>query len=259
MAIFISIVSHGHEHLIEELQCISSLSKEFIIVIKSNTPNEDFRYLDNRGNIFWIDSLYKKGFGENNNIVFNYCYENLAMQDDDYFIVLNPDVVINNSNIKELVSQMKRENVSIAAINLYKNKEKNIYDNSIRKFPDLISFIRSFVGLRNNMTIDKNNCKVKCAVDWAAGSFLAFKCEHYRKLSGFDEGYFMYCEDVDICYRSKKKGNSVVYYPNITALHLAQHANRKLFSKHFIWHVKSVVRFLLSKKSLVKPKSSISL
>ncbi len=43
-------------------------------------------------------------------------------------------------------------------------------------------------------------------MEWVAGSFIAFKSSSYRKVQGFDENYFMYCEDIDICYRAKSQG-----------------------------------------------------
>ena len=46
---------------------------------------------------------------------------------------------------------------------------------------------------------------------------------YYRQLNGFDERYFMYCEDIDICYRSCKiHGKRVMYFPNIKAVHLSK-------------------------------------
>ncbi|MFB9136411.1 glycosyltransferase family 2 protein [Vibrio olivae] len=257
MTIYLSIVSHGHDHLIKEMGCVDNFSEQFKIIVKSNKPNENFDYFSDKRNITWINDLYYKGFGENNNIVYQYCIDNLGINNDDYFIVLNPDLYIDSDVIYNLVSKMEDENVSIAAINLYKDEEKKVYDNSIRKFPNLMDFVKSFLGLGNDAVLDKNLIKEKYIVDWAAGSFLAFRSEHYKSLSGFDEGYFMYCEDIDICYRSKNEGEPVVYYPNFTGLHLAKHANRKLFSRHFYWHISSVFRFLLSKSGLVKPKSSI--
>lgn len=124
-------------------------------------------------------------------------------------------------------------------------------------FPSLKHFIKSFLGLGNSSIVDKSKIIEPCHIDWAAGSFLAIQSCHYLKLGGFDEKYFMYCEDIDICYRSFLMNIPVKYYPAIHAIHLAKHANRKIFSKHFYWHFSSAIRFLLTKKNLTKMKSSI--
>ena len=257
MKVFISVVSHGHCELINKLACISSLIQGFQVIIKSNKLSDNFEELTNSSNFHWVNDQYGCGFGHNNNIIFNYCRANLDMKDEDYFLVLNPDVIIAVSDIKQLLENMDEDKAQLSAINLFKDKEKTIYDNSVRRFPSLKQFVSSFFGLGNDAIIDKNQLMSSSDIEWAAGSFLCFKAKHYMKLGGFDEGYFMYCEDIDICYRSLKEGKAVRYYPDIQALHLAQHANREIFSKHFYWHVSSVIRFLISRLGIISPKTSL--
>ncbi|MFH4868927.1 glycosyltransferase family protein [Vibrio diabolicus] len=234
---------------------MSLLSEDFQVIVKSNKVGDDFTDLLNAKGFHWINKNYGCGFGHNNNIVFDFCRSNLGMKENDYFIVLNPDVVISNSVLNNLVHEMKDAGVCISAINLFKNLKDNMYDNSIRNFPTLVQFIKSFLGFGNTSIIDKSKIDNVCNVDWAAGSFLAFKAGHYELLRGFDERYFMYCEDIDICYRSHLIGHRLTYFPNIMALHLAKHENRNLFSKHFFWHLTSAMRFLLSKKIAKNTKS----
>lgn len=255
MSIYISVVSHGHAKLIEELLCLHKLCHEFHVILKSNTPGESFDELTNQSNFHFLDLNYGCGFGHNNNIVFDFCTKNLNMSNDDYFIVLNPDVVITASEINRLVELMDQDNAVIASINLYKDTNFQIYDNSIRNFPSLLNFAGSFLGLKNTSIINKDELLDPCYIDWAAGSFLCFKSHHYLKLRGFDERYFMYCEDVDICYRSRNLGFPVTYYPSVKATHLAKHENRKILSKHFYWHLFSAARFLLTKAKVTKVRS----
>ena len=257
MNIFISVVSHGHCELINELECLSELSEDLIVVVKSNKPYDDFVELKKKPNFHWLDGDYWLGFGHNNNIVYNYSRKVLGMLDSDYFIILNPDVIIKTDEILTLVEKMNFHSSRISGINLFKDSDKSIYDNSIRNFPGFSQFVQSFLGLGNCATLDKSKLNTPSHVDWAAGSFLAFKASHYSALDGFDENYFMYCEDIDICYRSYLLGERVLYFSEIKAIHLAKHANRNLLSKHFYWHVKSVIRFLATKLGLTKVKSSL--
>lgn len=258
MTIYISIISHGHSELINKLSCLPFLSSDFKIVIKSNKSKDEFGAWINEPNFSWVDESYGLGFGHNNNVVFEYCRSKLGMSADDYFVVLNPDVVIASEQIDMLINCMNTGNIKLSTINLFKDFDKIIYDNNIRMFPNFVHFLKSFVGLGNATVIDKHKVTSQLSVDWAAGSFLAFKASHYAELNGFDENYFMYCEDIDICYRSYLIGERVTYFPEIKALHLAKHANRKLFSRHFYWHLKSVLRFLFTKAGLTKSRSSIS-
>lgn len=258
MNVYISVISHGHGELIKKLKCLNDLSGIFNVIIKSNI-DEDIGSYCKESNIHYINESYNMGFGSNNNTVFNFCKNKLRMNSDDYFIVLNPDVLISSESVTKLINNMQDSDKKIAGINLYKDKDFTIYDNSVRSFPNLIQFFLSFLGFGNDTCLDKSIIDSVVEVDWVAGSFIAFKSEHYEKLRGFDENYFMYCEDIDICYRSSKKGHKVTYYPNIKALHLAKHENRKIFSKHFVWHVRSVFRFIFSKMNITTQYSSIKI
>jgi len=51
------------------------------------------------------------------------------------------------------------------------------------------------------------------AVDWVSGALMMIKRECWEKVGGFDEDYFMYWEDADLCYRAKKAGYKTYYFP----------------------------------------------
>jgi N-acetylglucosaminyl-diphospho-decaprenol L-rhamnosyltransferase len=256
MKVFISVVSHGHANLINDIMCLSKLSESFRVIVKSNCPGDDFSMLEDRENFYWLDTDYYMGFGANNNLAFNYSLE-LGMSDSDYFIVLNPDVYVTVSTINSLISAMSTASCQISTLNLYKDRSFKVYDNSIRKFPTFWDFSSSILGFENKSIIDKSKPSTPLFIDWAAGSFLAFKAEHYKKLRGFNEKYFMYCEDIDICQRSSNLGVRVRFFEGLKAIHLAKHDNRNIFSKHFIWHLVSSFRYLFSKKLPSRVKSSI--
>lgn len=257
MSIYISVVSHGHSEVIRSLRCLEELSKFFNVIVKLNHSDVELSNYLQSHNIYVYEDDFGVGFGANNNIVYSFCCNKLNMQPDDYFIVLNPDVYVSPESIQRIVELMNYHYVMLAGGNLYKDFSFNTYDNSIRKFPSLYSLFKSFVGLGNNSVIDKDCIQEPTSVDWIAGSFLAFKSEHYYNLRGFNENYFMYCEDVDICFRSKKMGCSVVYFPDIKMVHYAQHSNRNLLSKHFFWHLSSAFRFIFFRFGLGGVKSSI--
>jgi N-acetylglucosaminyl-diphospho-decaprenol L-rhamnosyltransferase len=261
MKIYISVVSHGHDDLIADLGCLVQLSKtnKFIIVVKNNLSSQSgiLKTLEKENNIHLLDQNYGLGFGENNNFVYQWCVENLNMSGDDWFLVLNPDVLVEHLSLLELVKRATENCNELATINLYKDSEYKVYDNCIRTFPTLIDFASSYIGLGNKTIIDKKTIYKEQKVDWAAGSFLLFKARLFQKLGGFDPNYFMYCEDIDICWRAQKvEAKELVYYSDIRAIHYAEHANRSLFSMHFIWHVKSIVRYLLIRYNILKPFQS---
>ncbi|MBB6114514.1 hypothetical protein F4826_001392 [Rahnella inusitata] len=247
MSIVISVVSHNHFELIKNLKSLQKLSNTFKVFLIDNVKEDGFKDWCDIHNIHYIANDKKFGFGENNNIVFQTAFNN-SPSDDDWFLILNPDVIVDSKSIFDLIENMKTDKTLLSTVNLYKNTEFNEYDNAVRNFPTIIDFAKSYLTGKNPSILDKSKITTATAVDWASGSFLMFNAKLYDQISGFDSNYFMYCEDIDICLRAKALYNqSVVFYPDIKAVHLAAHSNRKLFSKSFFWHVRSMIRYLTLK------------
>ncbi|MFM5806862.1 glycosyltransferase family 2 protein [Aeromonas veronii] len=251
--LYIAVVSHRHAETIMSLSCLQSLAKQsnIHVVVKDNVGESTLADYCFMHHIEYYDSDKGLGFGANNNHIFNHLLP--RMQDNDYFLVLNPDVLVEASTLLELISAMQEYSSRLTTINLYRDRMYEQYDHSIRQFPSLINFFGSYIGLKNTTIIDKSNVHSPVCVDWSAGSFLMFRVDLYRALSGFNERYFMYCEDIDICWRAMTfQSERVLFLPNLKAVHLAQFNNRRFFSKHFFWHVTSAFRFLAYRYGLIK-------
>ncbi len=79
--------------------------------------------------------------------------------------------------------------------------------------------------------------------DWLIAACIMFPKRVLEKLGGFDEKYRLYFEDVDLCYRIKKEGLRVVYYPESKIIHHHRRDSAKGLSRKTIWHILSAVRF----------------
>jgi GT2 family glycosyltransferase len=245
LPLFISVVNHFHDALISNEETLKNLAKHHKVIVKSNTlPSTELKTYCKENNLsLMLPDDESKGFGANNNEVFNYAISQLRMQDNDFFLVLNPDVIITEESIEQLLLLATQFQSDISAINLYKNRERTLSDDSIRRYHSLLNPLKGLLGLKRNDAYDKSKIEKPITIDWAAGSFLLFTVKSYKKLKGFDEKYFMYFEDVDICTRANKQGLKVMYFPQIEAIHLAAHNNRKLFSNHFKWYLFSLIRY----------------
>jgi GT2 family glycosyltransferase len=242
--IFISVVSHGHADLIKRLGTLDSLKDIFTIVVTDNIGEESLENYCKKNNVYYIKNSVCKGFGENNNQNYYFATQHLSMRDDDFFMIINPDVTVSSEALVAAQKEMYKSVSNIATINLVKDTGE--YDANIRKFPKIYDFFFSYLFNKNRTILNKNNINSNVNVDWASGSFLIFKSSLFKLIGGFDERFYMYCEDLDICKRVySKTGERVLYIPNIKACHLAAHNNRKIFSKHFYWHLKSVFRYCL--------------
>lgn len=245
MKLFISIVNHNHDQLICSNTQLSEIAQHYSIIIKSNTQasNELIEFCKNN-TIDLLQGEVTKGFGENNNEVFEHIKPKVNLK-KDLFLVLNPDIYISLKEIEKLLTQVKEQNSDISAINLFKDFEQQIPDNSIRYSPNIINPIKSLLKIKRNDYYDKTKIQEPIEIDWAAGSFLLIKCNIYQKLGGFDEKYFMYYEDADLCRRAHNLNFSIKYFPQIIAIHLAQHQNRNILSKHSWYYLKSHLRYFM--------------
>lgn len=249
MNLFISVINHNHDEMICDNSTLKNLATEHSVILKSNTnaTKKLKEYCQNSG-IILLQGNKKKGFGANNNEVFAYAKQQLNASKKDLFLVMNPDVTIEKNTVNALITSAINDNSGISTINLYLNKEMTIYDSSIRLFPLLLNPVKTLLGMKRTDHYDKSKINNPIHIDWAAGSFLLFTFSVYEQLHGFDEKYFMYFEDADICRRAYKKGIRVIYYPNYRAVHEAQLTNRKIISKSFIYYLSSNIRYFLTYK-----------
>ena len=81
--------------------------------------------------------------------------------------------------------------------------------------------------------------------DWLLGAFLFLRREMLDELGGFDEGYRLYGEDIDLAYRASKAGWERWYVPAAKAVHAHQAVtDRRLLTRRTLWHWRGIVRFV---------------
>lgn len=232
--ISVSIISHGHGSMVceltRELLRLADVSEIIITLNKKEEIN-----LPKSKKIKVIKNKIAKGFGANHNSAF-------MQSHGDYFAPLNPDIKIIQDPFPELLKTIKKHQADIAAP-LALNSEGKAEDN-FRKFPTAGSILLKI------LTSDDGSYKTKpgdpvFTPDWAGGMFLIFKKEAFKTLNGFDEKYFLYYEDVDICLRAKNKNLKLIACPKITVIHNAQRDSRRNL-KHLSLHIKSLIRYLIN-------------
>jgi N-acetylglucosaminyl-diphospho-decaprenol L-rhamnosyltransferase len=83
------------------------------------------------------------------------------------------------------------------------------------------------------------------SADWMLAAFLLLRRDMLDELGGFDEGYRLYGEDIDLCYRAAKAGWERWYVPQATVQH--EHAavtDRRFLTRQTLWHWRSIARFV---------------
>jgi len=81
--------------------------------------------------------------------------------------------------------------------------------------------------------------------DWMLGGFLMLRRSMLDELGGFDEGFFLYGEDIDLCYRAARAGWQRWYVPDATVEHEHQAVtDRRFLTRRTVWHWRGILRFV---------------
>lgn len=81
--------------------------------------------------------------------------------------------------------------------------------------------------------------------DWMLGAFLLYRRRMLDELGGFDEGYRLYCEDIDLCYRAARRGWERWYVPAAVVEHdYAAVIDERFFTRRTLWHARGMARFV---------------
>ncbi len=244
--LYLCIVSHGHANFLAEV-LPNFIQQDFLSVcVVDNLGQTELRELCATLKCAYKEPDFKPlGFGANNNKGFSYWADH-GMRDDDYFVCCNPDLFISPAMLTVLYDQLLTLGPRLAAINLFSDFSMKYPDFSIRHFPRIGDYLSRRSEIGTSAVIDKRVLLEPKFCDWAAGSFLVFRSDLYRSVGGFDEHFFMYFEDADICLRARRQfGERVLYLPQVQAVHRGAFNNRKIFSKHFYWYLTSMFKYFL--------------
>lgn len=219
-------------HLLADLRTHISVCYEIILTI--NIPeDESFAAEFSDLPIRILRNKHPKGFGANHNAAFQ-------IANTSFFVVVNPDIRLDGLKIELLLEQLKTSDVGIAAPVVYSSNGQ--LQDSARIFPSVGRLILR--QLANHTKPDYLPRNDAFNVDWVGGMFMAFRSATYHEINGFDERYFMYFEDVDLCKRLHDRGYKVMLVPAARVIHDAQRASRRKL-RHLIWHMSSALRFLV--------------
>jgi len=247
--------------IIINLGVIKALNEfdEIKVICRDNIPSSKLKAYCQKFGAHYIANCHEQGFAANNNANFIYCKENLAMQEQDYFILLNPDVDIAKEQVTNLLTTLANKKVELATCNLYLDREEVVHDDNVRLYPKFTSFIKTYLLDDKSTMVQRDQSFDINDRHWINGSFMIVQAGAYQSLSGLDEQFYLYCEDLDFCYRAKMKGYKLSYLGNVKAVHFKRRDSRSFLSKYFFWHVKSAFIYSFKSKSTKAKKSQLGI
>ncbi len=235
--ISVIIVNYNVKELLEN--CINSIfaaSKNInteIIVVDNNSFDGSVSYLKtkfcSKPNVIIIESKINLGFAKANNL-------GISQATGKYLLILNPDTILQEDTLDKTLIYYKSDS-KIGAVTCKLVLPNGKLDLACRRsFPSPSVAIFRIIGLskifpgskmfgRYNLTyLDENETY---EVDAVCGAFMMIEKEIYVKVGGFDEDYFMYGEDLDLCYKIKKAGYKIYYYSGTSIIHFKGESTKK--------------------------------
>jgi hypothetical protein len=235
----VSIISHGQAALVRNLLAdLERCAQEslFRVVLTLNVP-EPLAW--DSAECFYPLTIVRngtpKGYGANHNAAFR-------LSKGEYFCVLNPDIRLHENPFPRLIRLFEIPDVGVAAPAI--TDPSGEFEDSARRFPTPMVIFAKALGRLPKMEYDMQATRVW--PDWVAGMFMLFSSDVFRRVNGFDERYFLYYEDVDLCARLRLMGYHIVMCPGARAIHAARRQSRRSL-RHLRWHLHSMLSFFLSR------------
>jgi len=174
----------------------------------------------------------------------------VAATSAEVIVVTNPDVVLRRGAVTALVAAVQGD-PTVAVVG------PCIFEISGRRYPSARRFPSSTDAVGHALfgrwwptnqwsrryRMDDLDPDRPCAVDWVSGACFAVRRQAWEELGGFDESYFMYAEDMDLCFRAGQAGWSVRYEPAAAVTHVQGVSTRKRPYVMALAHHRSALRF----------------
>ena len=213
----IIIVNYKSWSVLEK--CLESILSQGIndieVIIVDNNSNDGLitKFKKKYINFKWISNKINAGFSKA-------CNQGAEIAKNEYYLFLNPDTELEKNSLVKMKSIIDNFPNSILSISQL-DSDGNIgfpYGNflSIRTFNGIIRFLDRLVSLENR---NINNEKPFIKPNWVSGSFILIDRENFNKLGGWDEDYWMYYEDMDLCKRANNIGIDIVLINSISCTH----------------------------------------
>lgn len=216
----------------------TSCKKKLYLI--DNSPKNHLEKHFNHPDIEYLFVDENIGFGSAHNLV-------LKKINSNFHLILNPDVEFSSNVIPTLINELECNSklVFITPKVIYPNKKIQYV---CRKHPTFFDLINRKLKISKSQ-IFKNEYRNQdlekpFSPEFIHGCFMLFKTDDFKNLGGFDERYFLYMEDADICRKIDKIGKKILYFPRVEVIHQHQKGSSKSI-KLFFYHFLSAIKYFL--------------
>jgi GT2 family glycosyltransferase len=236
------VVSHGHARELESsLPALAPQVDELVAV--ANVPGS--LPADLHGARV-LENARARSYAANLNAAF-------AVTTGELIVVCNPDAVPESDAVAVLATFMQRRSRSGIAGPMMLDPD-GAWQPSRRRFPTVAGTVvwrtplrRAFPPLerqRSHYLLDERP-EEPVEADWMLGGFLLLRRAMLDEIGGYDAGFRMYGEDIDLCYRAALAGWERWYVPAAVVRHRWDRlTDRRLFTRRTLWHWRGMARFV---------------
>ena len=234
MDLSIIIVNYNVKEFLQNLllsveKASINITKEIIIVDNASNDGSVEFLKEKFPSIKLIENKHNVGFGKANN-------QALKIASGKFILMINPDAVVSEDTFDKMISFFnKNPDAGLAGCKIL-NPDGSLQLACRRSFPGPWTSFCKVTGLSNLFPNNKLfarynltylNTDQTYEVDAISGSFMMMKKEVYEKLGGFDDDFFLYGEDLDLCYRIQKAGYKVYYVHTTQIIHYKGESTRR--------------------------------
>jgi len=264
MKLSIIIVNYNTKEFLTN--CISAIYKTppaypFELIVVDNASEDGIcKFLSDKfPEVEIIENDLNVGFAKANN-------QGLRKAKGEYILFLNPDIVPQPEAIDKLLEfTMQKKDAGCVGGKLL-NPDGSLQF-SCRRFPTFSNVLFARRALftkffpnnrmsRNYLMTDLEGEKVQ-EVDWVTGACMMIRKETLERISGFDEDYFLFVEDVDLCYKLKKANLFTYYLPDAKFFHFRGVSTDRFWKKSLKEHNFGMYKFFVKHYKPVLPLKGI--
>ena len=229
--------------------CLTSIDKntsgvdfEVIVVDNASADGSSAMVKKQFPKVKLIENKDNLGFTKGNN-------QGIKKASGRYILLLNSDTLLKDNSLEKMVEFMN-DHPKVGAIGPKLLNADGTPQASAGRFPDLsvvlIMLFKEHFGGSQLVRTSYNNLK---EVDWVMGAALLLRREVLSKTGLLDEKIFMYYDEVEWCYRLKKAGFKIYFYPEAKIIHLWQGSSQTGRKGPILANYQSLVYFYRKHKS----------
>lgn len=214
--ISVIIVTYNNQNEINDcLKSVFNKNSDVEIIVVDNNSKDDTKHLIKtfKDKIKLIELKENLGFGKA-------CNLGAKNSIGEYLIFLNPDTIILGKDFFVKLASCLEQNKEYGLIGPAIVNHDKLIQESVRNLPDVSGAFKEYIlGQTGAYDFYLPACQNLCEVESLVGACMIIRKDIFEKLGGFDNKYFMYFEDLELCKSVRRIGLKVGYLPNLEIEH----------------------------------------